>query len=138
MTMLCHKDLFLVRHREAPDVPFQVFKKDTLTHDTEAKPFKSDGGARDHFRWTPTDESFPSDTINGNRWMRACPMFSDGELIYTLVQYRETSFTSPLVKVTLETYEVDDDSRRVTRISEVNLYKETTAEHFKGTKKQFD
>ena len=138
MTMLCHKDLLLIRHRDAPDVPFQIFKKDNLTHDAEARPFTSDGGARDHFRWTPLDERFSTDTVSGNRWMRACPMFSDGELIYTLVQYRESSFTSPLVKVVLETYELDEVSRRVTRISEVNLYKETTAEHFKGTKKQFD
>lgn len=42
----------------------------------------------DYLKWTPKDTDYPENANEGNRWMRASPMFSDGELIYLLVQYR--------------------------------------------------
>lgn len=45
--------------------------------------------------------------------MRASPMFSDGELIYFLVQYKVSSFTSAIVKTVLEVYEVNEERKMV-------------------------
>ena len=39
LTMLCHKGLWLVRHLEAPDVPFEVYDKETLKKKEEEMPF---------------------------------------------------------------------------------------------------
>ena len=106
ITMLCHAGELLVRHRDVPDVPFVVFSKETLERDENAQPYGMADGEDDHLKWTPIDTEFPENDEDGNRWMRACPMFSDGENIYLLVQYKRQSYTSRVVKTVLETYEV--------------------------------
>ena len=68
--------------------------------------------------------------------MRASPMFSDGELIYFLVHYRQKGVTSPIVKTVCEVYEVSDD-RKLSLQREVNLYK-SEGEYYKGSKKNIE
>lgn len=113
MTMLCHNNFFLVRHRDASDVPFQVFSKETLKHDAEVQAFSCE---EDLLKFTPTDTIFPENTSEGNRWCRASPMYSDGELIFFLVQYKTSGYSSSTVKTVLETYEVDEDARKLKRV----------------------
>ena len=118
MTMLCHDGLLLVRHRDAPDVPFVVWDKQTLKKSEDAEPFVlAEGENEDYLKWTPLDTEYPENLEEGNRWHRASPMFSDGELIYMLVQYRQKGFDTPIVKTVLETYEVSDD-HKMKRIQE--------------------
>jgi len=40
---------------------------------------KADGEEEDYLKWTPLDTEFEENKREGNRWMRASPMFSDGE-----------------------------------------------------------
>ena len=119
--MLCHKSHFMIRHRDAPDVPFQLYNKETLEPDRESLAYSSEN---DLLKWTPNDSNFPENSADGNRWMRASPMYSDGELIYFLVQYKRSSYTSETIKTVLETYEVDETTRRMTRVNELTLYKD--------------
>ena len=133
-TMLIHNNLWLVRHKNAPDVPFEVFDKETLVKkEGEVEFSKADSEEEDYLRWTPLDTEFEENKREGNRWMRASPMFSDGELIYMMVQYREKGFESPIVKTVCEVYSVSDD-RKMTRIKEVALYK-SSGEYYRGSKK---
>ena len=69
------------------------------------------------------DTDYEENTEEGNRWHRASPMFSDGELIYLLVQYRQKNFSSPIVKTVCEVYEVSED-RKLKRTQEQPLYKD--------------
>ena len=138
MTMLCHDGLLLVRHRDAPDVPFVVWDKQTLKKSEDAEPFSlAEGENEDYLKWTPLDTEYPENLEEGNRWHRASPMFSDGELIYMLVQYRQKGFDTPIVKTVLETYEVSDD-HKMKRIQEQPLYKDSEQNYYKGSKKQKD
>ena len=78
--MLMHNDLWLVRHENAPDLPFEVFDKETLKKkDGEVEFSKADTEPEDYLRWTPLDTQYEENKEEGNRWMRASPMFSDGE-----------------------------------------------------------
>ena len=133
MTMLCHKGMLLVRHREAPDVPFVIFDKQTLKPAEGEEPFRVADGEDDYLKWTPLDTEFEENQQQGNRWHRASPMFSDGENIYMLVQYKQTNFTSPIVRTVLEVYEVSED-RQMKRINEVVLYKNAQMEPYRGCK----
>ena len=136
MTMLCHDGLLLVRHANAPDVPFQVFSKETLEQDPAQTPFGMAEGEEDTLKWTAQDLNFPSDTTEGNRHMRASPMFSDGEFIYFLVQYRQTNHESAIVKTVLETYSVQN--RKLKRIAELPLFKNDNRDYFKGSRRSID
>ena len=108
--MLCHKDFWFVRHKDSPDVPFEIYDKETLKKKDGETPFKSaDSEIEDYLKWTPLDTEFEENKAEGNRWMRASPMFSDGEFIYMMVQYREKDFKSPIVKTVCEVYEVSED-----------------------------
>ena len=69
--------------------------------------------------------------------MRASPMYSDGELIFFLVQYKESNYTSSTIKTVLETYEVDEN-RKMKRIQELPLYKDDSNNYFKGSRKTHD
>ncbi len=65
-------------------------------------------------------------------------MYSDGEHIYFLVQYRQKSFNSPIVKTVCEVYEIDDE-RKMKRIREVPLYKDSECtNYYKGSRKTKD
>ena len=87
--MLVYRDLWLVRHKDSPDVPFEVYDKETLMKKEGEDPFKSaDGEEEDYLKWTPLDTAYEENKVEGNRWMRASPMFTNGELIYMMVQYR--------------------------------------------------
>ena len=90
-------------------------------------------GEEDYLKWTPENTSFSSDSAEGNRWMRSSPMFSDGELIYMLVQYKETDYSSRTIKTVLETYEVND--RKMKRINELTLLKNSEGARFVGSRK---
>ena len=70
------------------------------------------------------DSNFSENTAEGNRWMRASPMYSDGELIFFLVQYKRSNYTSETIKIVLESYEVDDETRKMKRVQELTLYKD--------------
>lgn len=111
MTMLCHDGCLLVRHSDAADVPFQVFSKETLKPSDEEQAFGMAEGQERSLAWTPLDTDYEENIHEGNRWMRASPMFSDGELIYFLVHYRQKGVTSPIVKTVCEVYEVSDDRK---------------------------
>ena len=56
--MLCHKGLLLVRHREAPDVPFVIFSKETLKPAEGEEPFRLAEGEEDYLKWTPLDTQY--------------------------------------------------------------------------------
>ncbi len=58
--------------------------------------------------WTPEDAEVKEDAAKGNRWYREAPLFSDGELIYTLVRYRESGVSSKVVRTVVEIYECED------------------------------
>ena len=133
MTMLCHDGLLLVRHANAPDLPFEVFSKETLKPATDQEPFGMAEG-EDFLKWTPKDTEFAEDIHEGNRWMRASPMFSDGELIYLLVQYRQKGHSSPIVKTVCEIYEVSED-HKLKRTREVILLKNDQGDRYIGSKK---
>ena len=135
--MLCHKDFWFVRHKDSPDVPFEIYDKETLKKKDGETPFKSDDSEiEDYLKWTPLDTEFEENKAEGNRWMRASPMFSDGEFIYMMVQYREKDFKSPIVKTVCEVYEVSED-RTMKRIEEVSLFK-AEGEYYSGSKKTKD
>lgn len=122
--MLCHRGELLVRHSDAPNAPFQVFSKQTLKLDEAARPYSISEveEEQDLLNWTPLETEFSEDTSEGNRWMRAAPMCSDGDNIYLLVQYKEKGFTSRVVKTVLETYSVDS-RRRLKRTKQTKLFK---------------
>lgn len=65
----------------------------------------------DFLKWTPLETEYEENPEEGNRWMRASPMFSDGELIYMLVHYRHKGLMSPIVKIVCEVYEVLDNRK---------------------------
>ncbi len=53
-----------MRHKDAPDVPFQVFSKETLkpVADEEENKFTlADGEDEDYLKWTPLDTEFAED-----------------------------------------------------------------------------
>ena len=83
--MLCHGGQLFVRHKDAPDVPFQQFSKESMTVVENQTPFKVPPGEEDYLKWTPLDTEYEENAEEGNRWHRASPMFSDGECIYMLV-----------------------------------------------------
>ena len=114
----------MIRHRDAPNVPFQLYNKETLQKDTEALAYSSVDGEEDLLKFTPMDSNFAENTAEGNRWMRASPMYSDGELIFFLVQYKRSNYTSETIKIVLESYEVDDETRKMKRVQELTLYKD--------------
>ena len=88
VTMLIYKDLWLVRHKDAPDVPFEVWDKETLKK-KEGDDVPQFIGANDeeksYLKWTPLDKEYEENKSEGNRWMRASPMFYDTEFIYMMV-----------------------------------------------------
>ena len=84
------------------------------------------------------DTDYEENTEEGNRWHRASPMFSDGECLYMLVQYRQKSFTSPIVRTVLEVYDIDSEERTLKRTLEQPLYKDDQGTYYKGSKKQKD
>ena len=137
MTMVMHNDHLLVRHRDAADVVFQEFDKDTLKPIEGQQPFKVPEGEDDYLKWTPLDTAYESNTQEGNRWHRASPMFSDGECIYMLVQYKETAFTTRCIKTVLEVYNIDMDNRTMTRINEQPLYR-SEGNYYIGSKSDLD
>ena len=74
-------------------------------------------------RWTPTEGEFEESNVDGNRFLRGTPMFSDGECIYMLASYRQRGPTSKVVRYMLEVYEVDIESRTMKLVKEQQLYK---------------
>ena len=86
--MLIYNDLWLVRHKDAPDVPFEVWDKETLKK-MEGDDVPQFIGANDeeksNLKWTPLDKEYEENKSEGNRWMRASPMFYDTEHIYMMV-----------------------------------------------------
>ena len=80
-------------------------------------------GEEDYLKWTPLDTVYEENNQTGNRWHRASPMFSDGDSIYMLVQYRLRDFASAIVRTVLEVYECNMEDRRMKRVNEVVLYK---------------
>ena len=133
--MLCYGDDLLVRHKGAPDVPFQVFSKETLEYDANASAYSVADGEEDYLKFTPLDAIGP-DNEEGNRWLRASPMCTDGENIYMLVQYKRSNYSSQVVKTVLETYEISE--RKLRRVNETTLYKDNEGTTFKGSRKDFD
>ena len=65
-------------------------------------------------------------------------MFSDGECIYMLVQYRQRGHASPIVKTVLEVYEISVEERTMKRINEQPLYRNDQGAYYKGSKKNID
>ena len=58
-TMLIHNQLWLVRHKNAADVPFEVFDKETLVKkEGEVEFSKADSEEEDYLKWTPLDTEF--------------------------------------------------------------------------------
>lgn len=90
-------------------------------------------GEEDYLKWTPLNTEFERNTEDGNRWMRASPMFSDGELIYMLVEYKAQGFESEIIKVVCEVYETVAD-RKLKRINEVVLKKNAEGDLYRGCK----
>jgi len=82
--------------------------------------------------WTPLNTEMAENADQGNRWCRECPLFSDGELIYTLVQYKVRDFSSRVVKTMLEIYECEN--KVLTFREEIALYKNEAKEAFHGSR----
>ena len=61
-------------------------------------------------KWTPLETPYEQNQEEGNRWMRACPIYFDGEFLRTLVRYTEKAYNDKVVKYVLESYQVSDDS----------------------------
>ena len=101
-------------------------------------PFKVPPGEEDYLKWTPLDTEYEENAEEGNRWHRASPMFSDGECIYMLVQYRKKDFGSPIVKTVLEVFDIDMEHKTMTRIHEQKLYKNDQGDYYKGSGKNKD
>ena len=99
-----------MRYSGAQEHPFVVFDKETLKPVEGEEPFTyAEGSADDEtLKWTPLDTEYAENRDEGNRWYRYAPLFSDGELIYTLVQYRVKEFSSPVVRTVLEVYELEE------------------------------
>ena len=136
--MFCHQELLLVRHKGAEDKPFVAFDKETLKPVEDDEPFTYAAGEADvdTLKWTPMDTEYAENIDEGNRWYRYAPLFSDGELIYTLVQYRKKEFSSAVVRTVLEIYELED--RVLKRREEIILYKNEAKDNFVGSKKKAD
>ena len=58
--------------------------------------------------WTDAGRRYPRNTVLGNRWLRNVPFCSDGTYLYFLVPFRETNLHSPVVRLVVEVYELDD------------------------------
>lgn len=113
-----------------------MFSKETLEYDADAQAYSVADGEEDYLKFTPLDTVFPVNEEEGNRWMRASPMSTDGENIYMLVQYKRSNYSSQVVKTVLETYEVSE--RKLRRVNDTTLYKDSEGTKFKGSRKDFD
>ena len=136
--MLCHDGCLYVRHKEAKDVVFQQFDKTTLKPIPDQTPFTVPEGEEDYLKWTPLDTVYEENSEEGNRWHRASPMFSDGECIYMLVQYRLKGHDTRIIKTVLEVYEIEVEDRTMKRINEQTLYKNDQGALYSGSKKNID
>ena len=131
LTMFCHKDLLLVRHQGAPDEPFVAFDKETLKPVEGQEPFKFAESDKVTLKWTPQETQYSTNHETGNRWCRYLPFFSDGKKIYTLVQYRENSLQSRVIRTVLEVYELNDRTLKLKKQVSLNRYEGAT---FRGSR----
>ena len=113
-----------------PEAAFVAFDKETLKAIENEQPYKTAADSATSLAWTPEDTEYETNTNEGNRWSRALSFFSDGELIYTMVQYREKGKDSKVVRTSLEIYELEDHELRL--MQEIPLYKNDEKEPFTG------
>jgi hypothetical protein len=71
------------------DIPFMPINKTEMTINNDAEPVRevAPEGKKLRFRWT-TEETV-EENERGKRWMTTAPMASNGQYIFTLVQYYE-------------------------------------------------
>ena len=139
--MTVHKDWLLVRHAGAPNVPFEIFDKNSLRKSDDAQPFylaEGEAGQHgDYLKWTDKENhGYEPNAAEGNRWFRASPMYSNGEHLFMLVRYHESDYNSRVVKVVLETYEIE--GKKMKRIEETVLLKNNNGQRFTGSRKQYE
>jgi hypothetical protein len=114
MTMFCHKGSLLVRCTKFKDAAFVLFDKESLKPDEGTKPYVTAADSEGQLAWTESDYSPGTNEEKGNRHTRGLSFFSDGELIYTMVQYRSSSCSSSIVRSCLEIYELN--GHQLTRV----------------------
>ncbi len=110
--MFCHQQDLLLRMNNQEDKPFVIFNKDTLKEDEDREPYKMAEDSERSLCWTPLNTVYEENTELGNRWCREQPLFSDGELIYTIIRYKEKGYDSPVIRTALEIYECEDNVLR--------------------------
>ena len=57
-------------------------------------------------KWTPTSCDFDPSCEKGNRILRRCPLFFDGDQLHVLVPYHEKDSRSSLRRIVLESYAI--------------------------------
>ena len=119
-----------------PDAAFVAFDKETLKPIEGDEPYKTTSDSEASLAWTPEETVCSSTTDEGYRWCRAQSFFSDGELIYTLVAYRERGKTSKIKRIVLEIYEIE--GKGLNRAQEVVLFKNDGETPFIGKASRTD
>jgi hypothetical protein len=110
VTFLQHKDKLYIRHKGAPDVPFQELNKEDMTIRADQEPITPIDGQEARFKWDAETEE-KEQTPYGKRWMGITPMASDGKYIYAMLNYRESGPNSDRKSTFIEIYELHDDNK---------------------------
>lgn len=111
------KHRLFARHSGAPDLPFVEIDKDTL----DLKQIPENTHSCDSLKWTPLDTAYEENKEQGNRWMRSCPLYFDGEQLHALVGYTVRGHQDAMVKFVVETYSLQGQT--VSLASVMNLCK---------------
>ena len=110
VSLLVHKDKLYIRHSKV-DKGFLLVGTEKMTienNDTNLVEL-ADTMTRERFCWT-TDENAIKVNERGKRWMHCAPMASDGELIYTIVQWKRDGKDSERVCTMLEVYSFEKNT----------------------------